>query len=181
MSHASVSMGASKASSARSMIPAMAPRFCSMTQAAQGRPRAAVSPDRIFKRRPGKSDRSLRGQARRGGCRKPDHQRGRGRNWFYRAKPAPPFRGIYEPRSFCRKAHLLRRAIHGGRPERQGWRACRRSEDIEVLEPTLDEALAMIDKGEIVDAKTILLLQYAKRAGLMRGDDALSQNQAAVR
>jgi hypothetical protein len=39
----------------------------------------------------------------------------------------------------------------------------------------------MIDKGEIVDAKTILLLQYAKRAGLMRGDDALSQNQAAVR
>lgn len=40
-------------------------------------------------------------------------------------------------------------------------------EDIEVLEPTLDEALAMIDKGEIVDAKTILLLQYAKRAGLL--------------
>ena len=40
-------------------------------------------------------------------------------------------------------------------------------EDIEILEPTLDEALAMIDSGEIVDAKTILLLHYADRAGLM--------------
>ena len=40
-------------------------------------------------------------------------------------------------------------------------------EDIEILEPTLDEALAMIDNGEIVDAKTILLLHYANRAGLM--------------
>ncbi|WGJ14631.1 NUDIX domain-containing protein [Methylocapsa sp. D3K7] len=40
-------------------------------------------------------------------------------------------------------------------------------EDIEILEPTLDEALAMIGSGEIVDAKTILLLHYADRAGLM--------------
>jgi GDP-mannose pyrophosphatase NudK len=54
-------------------------------------------------------------------------------------------------------------------------------EDIEVLEPTLDEALAMIDKGEIVDAKTILLLHYAERAGLMRGNDVLSGRQATVR
>jgi GDP-mannose pyrophosphatase NudK len=41
-------------------------------------------------------------------------------------------------------------------------------EDIEVLEPTLDEALAMIASGEIVDTKTIILLQYAKLAGLMQ-------------
>jgi GDP-mannose pyrophosphatase NudK len=41
-------------------------------------------------------------------------------------------------------------------------------EDIEVIEPTLDEALAMIASGEIIDAKTILLLQYAKLAGLMK-------------
>jgi len=34
-------------------------------------------------------------------------------------------------------------------------------EDIEVLEPTIDEALAMVETGEIADAKTILLLQYA--------------------
>jgi len=35
-------------------------------------------------------------------------------------------------------------------------------EDIEVLEPTLDEALSMIERGEIADGKTIMLLQYAK-------------------
>lgn len=40
-------------------------------------------------------------------------------------------------------------------------------EDIEVLEPTLDEALRMIDRGEIIDGKTIMLLQHAKLKGLM--------------
>ena len=34
-------------------------------------------------------------------------------------------------------------------------------EDIEVLEPSIDEALAMIADGRIVDAKTVMLLQYA--------------------
>ncbi len=42
-------------------------------------------------------------------------------------------------------------------------------EDIEVLEPTLDEALAMIESGDIIDAKTIILLHYAKLVGLMNG------------
>jgi nudix-type nucleoside diphosphatase (YffH/AdpP family) len=37
-------------------------------------------------------------------------------------------------------------------------------EDIEVLEMPLDEALAMIARGEIIDAKTIVLLQMAERA-----------------
>ncbi|TWS99860.1 NUDIX domain-containing protein [Reyranella sp. CPCC 100927] len=41
-------------------------------------------------------------------------------------------------------------------------------EEIDVIEPTLDEALAMIDRGEIADAKTIMLLQYAKLHGLVR-------------
>ncbi|HMG50706.1 MAG TPA: NUDIX domain-containing protein [Inquilinus sp.] len=35
-------------------------------------------------------------------------------------------------------------------------------EDIEILEPTLAEALAMVARGEIMDGKTILLLQYAQ-------------------
>lgn len=34
-------------------------------------------------------------------------------------------------------------------------------EDIEVLELAIDEALAMISDGRIMDAKTIMLLQYA--------------------
>ena len=44
-------------------------------------------------------------------------------------------------------------------------------EDIEVLELGLDEALAMVARGEILDAKTIMLLQHAKLARLMeRGE-----------
>jgi len=40
-------------------------------------------------------------------------------------------------------------------------------EDIDVLEPTLDEALAMVASGEIADGKTIMLLQHAKLHGLL--------------
>jgi nudix-type nucleoside diphosphatase (YffH/AdpP family) len=43
----------------------------------------------------------------------------------------------------------------GGGHEHEG-------EDITVLEMSLDEALAMVESGEIVDMKTILLLQAAK-------------------
>jgi hypothetical protein len=35
-------------------------------------------------------------------------------------------------------------------------------ENIDVLEFTFDEAYSMIGSGEIKDAKTIMLLQYAK-------------------
>jgi nudix-type nucleoside diphosphatase (YffH/AdpP family) len=37
-------------------------------------------------------------------------------------------------------------------------------EDIEVIEVTLTEALAMVERGEIVDAKTVLLLRLAQAA-----------------
>ncbi|GIQ58062.1 hypothetical protein Flavo103_11980 [Flavobacterium collinsii] len=40
-------------------------------------------------------------------------------------------------------------------------------ENIEVLEYTFDQAYAMIQSGEITDAKTILLLQHAKIKGLI--------------
>jgi ADP-ribose pyrophosphatase len=42
-------------------------------------------------------------------------------------------------------------------------------EDIEVVPTSLDEALAMIERGEIEDAKTVCaVLMYAQRAALMR-------------
>ncbi|RUT24710.1 GDP-mannose pyrophosphatase [Asaia sp. W19] len=47
----------------------------------------------------------------------------------------------------------MRRAAGGGLQEE--------GEEIEVLELDFDEALAMIDDGHIVDAKTIMLLQHA--------------------
>ena len=40
-------------------------------------------------------------------------------------------------------------------------------EDIEVIELTLGDALTMVAKGEIADAKTIMLLYHAKVAGLL--------------
>ncbi len=40
-------------------------------------------------------------------------------------------------------------------------------EDIEVLEIAFPEALAMIGRGEIADAKTIILLYYLQLEGLM--------------
>lgn len=45
------------------------------------------------------------------------------------------------------------------RHETGGIRA--EGEDIETLEIPLDQAMAMIASGEIIDAKTIMLLQYA--------------------
>jgi nudix-type nucleoside diphosphatase (YffH/AdpP family) len=47
----------------------------------------------------------------------------------------------------------------GGGDESEG-------EDIEILEPTLDEALAMVARGDIGDGKTIMLIQYLKLHGL---------------
>ena len=40
-------------------------------------------------------------------------------------------------------------------------------ENIEVLELDFDEAMKMIEKGEVKDAKTIMLLQYAKLHDLL--------------
>ncbi|MGO8800127.1 MAG: NUDIX domain-containing protein [Roseiarcus sp.] len=40
-------------------------------------------------------------------------------------------------------------------------------ERIAVIEPTLEEAIGMIERGEICDAKTIALLYYAKARGLI--------------
>ena len=48
-------------------------------------------------------------------------------------------------------------------------------EDIEVLELPLAEALAMVGRGEIVDAKTIMVLQHAALHGLAALRQALDQ------
>lgn len=40
------------------------------------------------------------------------------------------------------------------------------NEDLELLELPLADAYAMVESGEITDAKTIMLVQWAKLAGL---------------
>jgi GDP-mannose pyrophosphatase NudK len=55
-----------------------------------------------------------------------------------------------------------------GEPDRAGGGGgVDEDEHIEVLEIPLGEALAMIERGLIADAKTIALLYYAKAKGLM--------------
>jgi nudix-type nucleoside diphosphatase (YffH/AdpP family) len=44
----------------------------------------------------------------------------------------------------------------------EGGGVVHEEENIDVMEMSYDEAYAMIDNGQIKDAKTIMLLQYAK-------------------
>ena len=71
------------------------------------------------------------------------------------------FEAFMSPGSVTEKLHFfiaeyepsMRVSAGGGNPDE--------GEDIEVLELSIDEALAMIADGRIIDAKTIMLLQYA--------------------
>jgi len=66
--------------------------------------------------------------------------------------------GAVTERMYLFTASYHARAGKGGGLQDEG-------EDIEVLELPLAEALAMVGSGEIVDAKTILLLQYLMLKG----------------
>ena len=77
------------------------------------------------------------------------------------------FEALMSPGSVTERLHFFvgeysdqDKVSEGGGLEAEG-------EEIEVLELPLDEALAMIDTGEIKDGKTIMLLQYAKLHGLV--------------
>jgi hypothetical protein len=54
---------------------------------------------------------------------------------------------------------LADRVSAGGGHEGEG-------EDIEVVEVAISDALAMIDRGEIIDAKTIMLVYHAALKGV---------------
>lgn len=49
----------------------------------------------------------------------------------------------------------------------EGGGAAHEEENIEVLELGIDNAMKMMENGEIKDAKTIMLLQYIKLSGLL--------------
>jgi len=70
------------------------------------------------------------------------------------------FEAFMSPGSVTEKLHFFlgeydgdSKVSHGGGLEAEG-------EDLEVLELSLDDALQAVKRGEIVDAKTIMLLQY---------------------
>jgi nudix-type nucleoside diphosphatase (YffH/AdpP family) len=72
------------------------------------------------------------------------------------------------PGSVTEKLYLFVGEYHDDQKVSEGGGLAEETEDIELLEMTLDEALQQVKSGQIQDAKTILLLQYAKLEGLLQ-------------
>jgi nudix-type nucleoside diphosphatase (YffH/AdpP family) len=71
------------------------------------------------------------------------------------------FEAFSSPGSVTEKQHFFVAEYDPAMRIGSGGGLAGEGEDIEVLEPSIDDALAMIADGRIVDAKTIMLLQYA--------------------
>ncbi len=71
------------------------------------------------------------------------------------------FEAFMSPGSVTEKLHFFVAEYDPGMKIGSGGGLADEGEDIEVLELSIDQALAMIADGRIVDAKTIMLLQHA--------------------
>ena len=71
------------------------------------------------------------------------------------------FEAFMSPGSVTEKLHFFVAEYDAAMRIGSGGGLADEGEDIEVLELPIDQALAMISDGRIVDAKTIMLLQYA--------------------
>ena len=71
------------------------------------------------------------------------------------------FEAFMSPGSVTEKLHFFVAEYQTAMRVGNGGGLAQEGEDIEVLELPIDSALAMIADGRIVDAKTIMLLQYA--------------------
>jgi nudix-type nucleoside diphosphatase (YffH/AdpP family) len=71
------------------------------------------------------------------------------------------FEAFMSPGSVTEKLHFFVATYDASDRVGAGGGIAAEGEDIEVIETPFDEALAMIERGEIVDAKTIMLLQHA--------------------
>ena len=72
------------------------------------------------------------------------------------------FEAYMSPGSVTEKLHFFTAEYDASSKTAEGGGDASHGEEIEVLEIDLDEALAMIELGEIQDGKTIMLLQHAK-------------------
>ncbi len=77
------------------------------------------------------------------------------------------FEAYMSPGSVTEKLHFFVAAYEPGAKATAGGGLEADGEEIEVLEVSLTEALAMVGRGEIVDGKTIMLLQYAALSRLL--------------
>jgi len=71
------------------------------------------------------------------------------------------FEAFMSPGSVTEKLHFFVAEYEAAMRVGNGGGIAEEGEDIEVLELPIDSALAMISDSRIVDAKTIMLLQYA--------------------
>ncbi|WP_199228426.1 NUDIX domain-containing protein [Caulobacter sp. D4A] len=71
------------------------------------------------------------------------------------------FKAFMSPGAITELVHFFHAPIDLTDRVNGGGGLAEEHEDIEVLELLLDEAVAMIGNGEIIDAKTIMLLQWA--------------------
>ena len=71
------------------------------------------------------------------------------------------FEAFMSPGALTEKIHFFVAEYEPGMRVSAGGGLADEGEEIEVLELDIDEALAMISDGRIVDAKTIMLLQHA--------------------
>jgi nudix-type nucleoside diphosphatase (YffH/AdpP family) len=71
------------------------------------------------------------------------------------------FEAFMSPGAVTEKIHFFVAEYEPEMRVGSGGGLANEGEDIEVLELSIEEALAMVDDGRIVDAKTIILLQYA--------------------
>ncbi|MBB6099500.1 nudix-type nucleoside diphosphatase (YffH/AdpP family) [Deinobacterium chartae] len=74
----------------------------------------------------------------------------------------PVFEAYMSPGSVTEKLHFFVAEYDPSSKVSQGGGVSEEGEDIEVLELEFEDALDLVARGEIVDAKTLLLLQYAR-------------------
>jgi nudix-type nucleoside diphosphatase (YffH/AdpP family) len=75
--------------------------------------------------------------------------------------PQEVFRAFMSPGSVTERLHFFVAEYEPGDRIGAGGGIEAEGEDIEVFECPFDEAMAMVSRGDIVDGKTILLLQHA--------------------
>jgi nudix-type nucleoside diphosphatase (YffH/AdpP family) len=82
--------------------------------------------------------------------------------------PRKVFEAFMSPGSVTERLHFFVAEYEAKDRVNMGGGDASEGEDIEVLELTLDRAMAMVHGGEIQDGKTIMLLQHAALVGLDR-------------
>ena len=83
------------------------------------------------------------------------------------AEPRRLFVAYSSPGSFAERLHYFASPYSAQDRVSKGGGLVEEGEDIEVIETTLDAAIAMVERGEIIDLKTIALLYWARATRLM--------------